>query len=62
MQSSQFIPDMAETEVDIIASGYEWVCPACGQFDKEIEVTEEVTCISCHKTFKTRPPEHAYGA
>jgi hypothetical protein len=30
--------------VDIIASGYEWICPKCDKLNLEIEITETVTC------------------
>ena len=46
--------------VDVIASGYEWVCLSCNHFNNEIEITEEVKCGGCRQTFKTNPPEHAY--
>ena len=45
--------------VDIIASGYEWVCPDCDKLNKEIEVTEKVACVICGITYKTNSPEHA---
>lgn len=47
--------------VDIIASGYEWICPECETFNQEIEITETVKCCSCKTTFETNPPEHAYS-
>lgn len=46
--------------VDIIASGYEWICPVCEHLNNEIEVTEKVTC-KCGKVFYTNPAEHAEG-
>jgi len=46
--------------VDIIASGYEWICPECGRFNTEIEITETVICEECGTEFETNPPEHAY--
>lgn len=62
--------DEMET-VDLIASGYEWVCPKCGKLNHEIEVTETVTCHDdedcdgcgkgCGKTYETESPEHAYS-
>lgn len=30
--------------VDLIASGYEWVCPHCDKLNREIEITQTVTC------------------
>lgn len=50
---------MNET-VDLIASGYEWVCPACDKLNKEIEAKQTVTCKDCHETFEANTPEHAY--
>ena len=47
--------------VDIIASGYEWVCPICLEHNKEIEITEKVKCQICDAEFETNPAEHAYG-
>jgi hypothetical protein len=49
--------------VDLIASGYEWICPKCNHFNTEIEASESVTCknAECHEQFTTNPPEHAYG-
>lgn len=47
--------------VDIIASGYEWICPNCEYLNHEIEVNEIVTCIVCEKSFGTNAPEHAVG-
>lgn len=46
--------------VDIIASGYEWICPDCNNLNYEIEVIEKVTCAGCGHIFETNPPEHAY--
>lgn len=48
--------------VDIIASGYEWICPACDTLNKEMEYTEQVNCGNpqCFTEFETNPPEHAY--
>ncbi len=53
---------MADMEqVDIIASGYEWICPECNAFNTEIEIREFVTCGECDADFTTAPPEHAIG-
>jgi len=46
--------------VDIIASGYEWVCPVCDRLNKEIAWAEEVKCPKCKITFKADVPTHAY--
>ncbi len=42
--------------VDIIAGGYEWICPKCETMHKEIEVTEKVCCEICFATFETNLP------
>ena len=47
--------------VDIIASGYEWICPKCSEYNKETGITEVVTCAYCGTEFETNPAEHAYG-
>lgn len=48
-------------KVDIIASGYEWVCPDCGTFNHEIGLKEIVRCVCCDAEFETNPPEDAFG-
>ena len=54
------LPDKGNSpKVDLIAIGYEWVCPICEEFNREIEVTEIVTCYGCSDSFKTNPAEHA---
>lgn len=50
----------AET-VDVIASGYEWTCPKCKNFNNEIQSLEHVKCKECETVFNTQPPEHCYG-
>lgn len=47
--------------VDIIASGYEWICPICEKFNKEIDYSQFVTCSECNTDFETNPPEHCYA-
>lgn len=47
--------------VDIIASGYEWVCPACETLVRETGLTEEVKCSCCGEKFETNPHEDAFG-
>jgi len=48
--------------VDIIAKGYEWVCPQCHTLNDIIEYPKngEVTCTACAYLCKTSLPEHAY--
>ena len=45
--------------VELIASGYEWVCPECDTLNKEIEVTKTVKCKKCHTTFEVQDYAHA---
>ena len=45
--------------VDLIASGYEWTCPECGDLIKEIGIKEHVT--HCGRNYETAPAEHAYS-
>jgi len=47
--------------VDLIASGYEWICPNCDYPNHEIEITESVDCKDCGNWYKTNPAEHAHG-
>lgn len=54
--------DVAGKYVDIVARGYEWICPSCEMLNHEIEVNTLVTCQECHEDFETNPPEHALGA
>lgn len=48
-------------KVDIIASGYEWICPDCETLNREIEINETVKCVCCDAEFETNPPEDAFG-
>lgn len=49
-------------EVEIIASGYEWICPNCEYPNTEIEATEFVVCKSnCGKRFRVADYYHATG-
>jgi len=47
--------------VDIIASGYEWICPECDTYHEVIEYPRSgtVQCEGCGKKFSTGLPEHA---
>lgn len=47
--------------VDLIASGYQWICPKCKTHNKEIEITEEVTCENCDTKFELGDYHHAIG-
>ena len=50
-------------KIDLIASGYEWICPKCNQFNKEIEVpgNETVKCEFCLTKYKVADYGHAIG-
>jgi len=38
--------------VDLIASGYEWLCPECTEFQTEIEIPRnDLTCQKCGANF-----------
>lgn len=52
-----------EEPVDIIASGYEWICPICEILHKIIEYphSQHVHCERCGNTFYVDLPEHAMG-
>lgn len=52
--------DTSETVI-LIASGYEWICPECDEFNTEIESNVRVTCPECGESFTTEPPLHAHG-
>jgi hypothetical protein len=57
------VDDYGPEHVDLIATGYEWLCPACPEgngYQRIAEITEFVTCGVCGTTFETAPPEHAY--
>jgi len=49
-----------EYEVDLIASGYEWMCPVCGCLNKEIEILELVCCDQCEQECGVYDHFHAY--
>ena len=46
--------------VDLIASGYEWCCPCCEHFNREIELSETVRCRKCRRLFIVGDATHAY--
>jgi hypothetical protein len=47
--------------VDIIASGYEWVCPNCEDINRAIDWRETVVCRNCRRKYEASSPEHAWG-
>lgn len=48
-------------QVDLIASGYEWVCPNCELLNKEIEIphSERVECNNCGEKYEVSGHFHA---
>ena len=48
-------------EVELIASGYEWVCPNCDTYVEEIEILKFVLCPECEKEFGVFEYYHAFG-
>ena len=52
---------MPEREkVDIIAAGYEWLCPKCEHLNKDPEIYSEICCQSCEELFDVGSIEHAF--
>jgi hypothetical protein len=49
------------SSVQLIASGYEWICPKCDTLNHEIETTETVECDECETTFEVEDYHHANG-
>jgi len=47
--------------VDVIASGYEWICPKCDKLNREIEYKEFYVCQDCEQEVRADIPEHTYG-
>ena len=47
--------------VDIIVSGYEWICPSCESLNKicEYPCDQKLKCEICGEEFVAALPEHA---
>ena len=47
--------------VDVIAAGYEWICPECDLFHKMVGFPKHVikTCAGCGLEVELDIPEHA---
>lgn len=45
--------------VELIAAGYEWICPECQKHNTEIETLSRVQCNKCDVTFDVRDYHHA---
>jgi hypothetical protein len=54
-------PEDEEDSVDLIASGYDWICPFCETMNHVIEYDEKVTCRDCGHTYEANPPIHPTG-
>lgn len=50
---------MSDETVEMIASGYEWVCPICDFLRKEIEINDTVYCENCNTEFEVFEVHHA---
>jgi len=54
---------MSENEmVDVVACGYEWICPICDTYHRIISFPKNpvVVCDACETTVKLNSPKHAY--
>ena len=40
-----------QTTVDLIASGYEWICPNCKCLNRQLEIIPTVECDRCGKGY-----------
>ena len=48
------------TTVDLIAKGYEWICPSCQEYNETIEAVYLVACHKCKKQYTVSTVESAY--
>lgn len=46
--------NVSEIFVDMIASGYDWTCPACKAENHVIETSDNVHCDHCDRDFHVR--------
>ncbi len=46
--------------VDVIASGFEWICPNCEFIHRDIEITSSLHCSRCNIDFERGEVHHAY--
>ena len=58
---SWMIQTVQPEAVDLIASGYEWICPVCNTLNHEIETKNAVTCATCQSELGTDETHHAFG-
>ena len=53
--------DSRET-VDLVAAGYEWLCPECEHMNDEIQIPHhELKCQFCGASFKVGQSYNVYG-
>jgi hypothetical protein len=60
----EFIGDVSELKsADVIASGYEYICPHCDFLNQMIEYPceESATCPVCKNIVELNLPKHALG-
>lgn len=46
-------PTVEDVSVDLIVSGYAWVCDRCERWNDELEKVEAVRCRKCGTRFNT---------
>ena len=53
--------DLRDT-VDLVASGYEWLCPQCEEVQEEpiVPETDDLTCQSCGANYIKGNINHAH--
>lgn len=56
------VKEVQTDHVELLASGYEYVCPGCEHYNTVREVTETVTCSNkkCGQTFIVTNALHAF--
>ena len=52
-QEQEHMPD-----VELIASGYDWQCPACNHWNNEPEIIEKVNCTQCNGVYTVSGYSH----
>ena len=52
-------PKPPKKAVDLIASGYEWICPKCQFYNWSTGLVTEVECTGCERKFTVRDFHHA---
>ncbi len=51
---------MEKVEIQLIAAGYDWICPICNTDNRVACLQETVTCSTCMQVFDTNDnPDHA---